>query len=40
MARIGIELCSMYNHVDEKNKFLSVITDAEWGIKLAKLEVR
>ncbi|XP_019741350.1 kinetochore-associated protein 1 [Hippocampus comes] len=39
VARIGVELCSMYNHVDEKNEFLSVITDAEWGIKLAKLEI-
>lgn len=39
VARIGANLCGLYNEVDEQKKFLSVITDAEWGIKLGKLEV-
>ncbi|XP_049618952.1 kinetochore-associated protein 1 isoform X1 [Syngnathus scovelli] len=39
VARVGVELCGSYNHPEEKNKFLSVITDAEWGIKLAKIEI-
>ncbi len=39
MARIGANLCSLYNDEEEQEKFLSVITDAEWGIKLGKLEV-
>ncbi|XP_061674025.1 kinetochore-associated protein 1 isoform X2 [Syngnathoides biaculeatus] len=39
VARIGAELCSLYDCGEEKNKFLSVITDAEWGIKLAKIEI-
>lgn len=37
MARIGANLCCLYNNVEEQLKFLSVITDAEWGIKLEKL---
>ncbi|XP_077416372.1 LOW QUALITY PROTEIN: kinetochore-associated protein 1 [Vanacampus margaritifer] len=39
VARIGAELCTLYSHADEKKKFLSVITDAEWGIKLAEIEI-
>lgn len=39
VARIGANLCCLYNKVDEQKRFLSVITDAEWGIKLGKLEV-
>ncbi|XP_061622950.1 kinetochore-associated protein 1 isoform X2 [Phyllopteryx taeniolatus] len=39
VATIGTELCTLYDHGEEKNKFLSVITDAEWGIKLAKIEI-
>lgn len=39
MARIGANLCSLYNEAEEQRRFLSVITDAEWGIKLGKLEV-
>uniref|UniRef100_A0A3Q4H4T1 Kinetochore associated 1 n=1 Tax=Neolamprologus brichardi TaxID=32507 RepID=A0A3Q4H4T1_NEOBR len=39
VARIGANLCSLYNEAEEQRRFLSVITDAEWGIKLGKLEV-
>lgn len=39
MARIGANLCCLYGEAEEQGKFLSVITDAEWGIKLSKLEV-
>lgn len=39
VAKIGSTLCCLYDEVDEQKKFLSVITDAEWGIKLGKLEV-
>lgn len=39
VARIGANLCGLYDEGDEMKRFLSVITDAEWGIKLAKLEV-
>ena len=39
VARIGANLCGLYNEAEEQQKFLSVITDAEWGIKLSKLEV-
>ncbi|XP_068167481.1 kinetochore-associated protein 1 [Antennarius striatus] len=39
VARIGANLCCMYNEAEEQQKFLSVITDAEWGIKLGKLEI-
>lgn len=39
LARIGANLCCLYGEVDEQKRFLSVITDAEWGIKLGKLEV-
>lgn len=39
VARIGANLCCLYDEVDEQKRFLSVITDAEWGIKLGKLEV-
>lgn len=39
MARVGANLCSMYKDREEQEKFLSVITDAEWGIKLGKLEI-
>uniref|UniRef100_A0A8C5DZ37 Kinetochore associated 1 n=1 Tax=Gouania willdenowi TaxID=441366 RepID=A0A8C5DZ37_GOUWI len=40
VAKVGANLCSLYNEPEEQRKFLSVITDAEWGIKLGKLEVR
>ncbi|XP_047447768.1 kinetochore-associated protein 1 [Mugil cephalus] len=39
VARIGASLCSLYGETEEQQKFLSVITDAEWGIKLGKLEI-
>uniref|UniRef100_A0A8C4EAU2 Kinetochore associated 1 n=1 Tax=Dicentrarchus labrax TaxID=13489 RepID=A0A8C4EAU2_DICLA len=39
VARIGANLCCLYNEADEQEKFFSVITDAEWGIKLGKLEI-
>ncbi|XP_074493975.1 kinetochore-associated protein 1 [Sebastes fasciatus] len=39
VARIGANLCCLYDEVEEQEKFLSVITDAEWGIKLGKLEI-
>lgn len=39
VARVGANLCYLYNEADEQQRFLSVITDAEWGIKLGKLEV-
>ncbi|XP_015234284.1 PREDICTED: kinetochore-associated protein 1 [Cyprinodon variegatus] len=39
VARIGANLCSLYNEPEQQKKFLSVITDAEWGVKLGKLEI-
>uniref|UniRef100_A0A3Q2TXU1 Kinetochore associated 1 n=1 Tax=Fundulus heteroclitus TaxID=8078 RepID=A0A3Q2TXU1_FUNHE len=39
VAEIGANLCSLYNEPEEQKKFLSVITDAEWGVKLGKLGV-
>ncbi|XP_069555465.1 kinetochore-associated protein 1 [Brachyistius frenatus] len=39
VARIGANLCCFYSEAEEQKKFLSVITDAEWGIKLGKLEI-
>ncbi|XP_033947948.1 kinetochore-associated protein 1 [Pseudochaenichthys georgianus] len=39
VARIGANLCCLYDEAEEREKFLSVITDAEWGIKLAQLEI-
>lgn len=39
VAKIGANLCCLYDEPEEQEKFLSVIIDAEWGIKLGKLEV-
>ncbi|KAM9858247.1 kinetochore-associated protein 1 [Aulostomus maculatus] len=39
VARVGANLCCLYGQSEEQEKFLSVITDAEWGIKLSKLEI-
>lgn len=39
LAKIGADLCCLYNESEEQEKFLSVITDAEWGIRLGKLEI-
>ncbi|KAM9810904.1 LOW QUALITY PROTEIN: kinetochore-associated protein 1 [Neosynchiropus ocellatus] len=39
LAQIGVSLCCLYNHEEENEKFRSIVTDAEWGIKLGKLEI-
>ncbi|XP_041855994.1 kinetochore-associated protein 1 isoform X1 [Melanotaenia boesemani] len=39
VAKIGANLCCLYDEPEEQKKFLSVITDAEWGIKLGKLGI-
>ncbi|XP_046697965.1 kinetochore-associated protein 1 isoform X3 [Silurus meridionalis] len=39
VAMVGAHLCSLYNDQQEKKNFLSVITDAEWGIKLGKFGI-
>lgn len=39
VAKIGANLSCLHSEPEELKKFLSVITDAEWGIKLGKLEV-
>ncbi|XP_057687174.1 kinetochore-associated protein 1 [Corythoichthys intestinalis] len=38
-ARIGARLCHLHNCTEEMNKFLSAITDAQWGVLLAETEV-
>ncbi|KAJ8005659.1 hypothetical protein DPEC_G00120230 [Dallia pectoralis] len=40
VALVGAHLCSSYtDEEEEQRKFLSVITDAEWGIKLGQLGI-
>ncbi|KAK7933078.1 hypothetical protein WMY93_003974 [Mugilogobius chulae] len=39
VAKVGANLSCLYGQTEEKFKFLSVITDAEWGIKLSKLDI-
>ncbi|XP_076843285.1 kinetochore-associated protein 1 isoform X2 [Brachyhypopomus gauderio] len=39
VAMVGAHFCSLYHDDQERKKFLLVITDAEWGIKLGKLGV-
>lgn len=39
VAMVGAHLCNLYSEQEERKKFLSVITDAEWGIELGKLGV-
>uniref|UniRef100_A0A3P8WBQ2 Kinetochore associated 1 n=1 Tax=Cynoglossus semilaevis TaxID=244447 RepID=A0A3P8WBQ2_CYNSE len=39
VAKVGANLCSLYNEAEELEKFLSVITDAQWGIQLGKLDI-
>lgn len=39
VAMVGAHFCSLYNDQQEKKNFLSVITDAKWGIKLGKFGV-
>lgn len=36
---VGAQLCRLYQEKGEEEKFLAVMTDAEWGIKLGKLGV-
>jgi len=36
---VGAHLSFLYKDEEEREKFLSVITDAEWGIQLGKLGV-
>uniref|UniRef100_A0A8C7PUM4 Kinetochore associated 1 n=1 Tax=Oncorhynchus mykiss TaxID=8022 RepID=A0A8C7PUM4_ONCMY len=37
VAMVGAHLCNLFTEQEERKKFLSVITDAEWGIELGKL---
>ncbi|KAJ3604724.1 hypothetical protein NHX12_029463 [Muraenolepis orangiensis] len=39
VAVVGAQLSHLYQETSEEEKFLSVITDAEWGIKLGKLGI-
>ncbi|XP_050966456.1 kinetochore-associated protein 1 isoform X1 [Labeo rohita] len=39
VAMVGAHLSFLYKDEEERAKFLSVITDAEWGIQLGKLGV-
>ncbi|XP_022522575.2 kinetochore-associated protein 1 [Astyanax mexicanus] len=39
VAMVGAHFCSLHSNNEEREKFLAVITDAEWGIKLGKLGV-
>ncbi|GAA6089465.1 kinetochore-associated protein 1 isoform X1 [Tachysurus ichikawai] len=39
VAVVGAHFCTLYNDQQEKTNFFSVITDAEWGIKLGKIGV-
>ncbi|CAL8347314.1 unnamed protein product [Lota lota] len=39
VAVVGAQLSHLYQEKPEEEKFLSVITDAEWGIKLGKLGI-
>lgn len=36
---VGAHLSFLYKDEEERGKFLSVITDAEWGVQLGKLGV-
>lgn len=36
---VGAHLSLLYRDEEERGKFLSVITDAEWGIQLGRLGV-
>lgn len=36
---VGVHLCSLFMEEEQRQKFLSLITDTEWGIKLGKLGV-
>ncbi|KAJ8380268.1 hypothetical protein SKAU_G00010460 [Synaphobranchus kaupii] len=39
VAMVGAQLCSLYKEEQQRQKFLSLMTDAEWGIKLGKLGI-
>ena len=39
VAMVGAHLSILYGEEEHQASFLSVITDAEWGIKLGKLGV-
>ncbi|TRY91813.1 hypothetical protein DNTS_012445, partial [Danionella cerebrum] len=39
VSMVGAHVCSLFEDKEEREKFLSVITDAEWGIQLGKLGV-
>ncbi|CAN9513185.1 unnamed protein product [Ophioblennius macclurei] len=39
VAKVGADLCCLFSDAEEQKRFRSVITDAEWGIKLGKLEI-
>ncbi|XP_062873879.1 kinetochore-associated protein 1 [Trichomycterus rosablanca] len=39
VAMVGAHFCSLYRDDQERRKFLSVITDAAWGIRLGKFGV-
>lgn len=36
---MGAHICCIYEDEEERQKFLSVITDAQWGSRLGKLGV-
>ncbi|KAF5904768.1 kinetochore-associated protein 1, partial [Clarias magur] len=39
VAMVGAHFCSLYKDQQERTNFLSVITDAEWGIRLGKFGI-
>ncbi|KAJ8415551.1 hypothetical protein AAFF_G00425310 [Aldrovandia affinis] len=39
VAMVGAHLCSLYKEEQQRQNFLSLITDAEWGIKLGQLGI-
>ncbi|XP_061116053.1 kinetochore-associated protein 1 [Conger conger] len=39
VAMVGANLCSLYKEDQQRQKFRSLMTDAEWGIKLGKLGI-
>nr|XP_023653527.1 kinetochore-associated protein 1 isoform X2 [Paramormyrops kingsleyae] len=39
VSMVGVHLCSLFMEEEQRQKFLSLITDTEWGIKLGKLGI-
>ncbi|KAJ8286256.1 hypothetical protein GJAV_G00036350 [Gymnothorax javanicus] len=39
VAMVGAHLCSLYREEQQRQNFLSLMTDAEWGIKLGRLGI-